>query len=132
MERPSRRRDSVAMNHHDSTLLIQQSDEQRRAQARIRIRRKAYSIAAECELLMDEAMRTEKSNWSDVFGRVLIAVRKIIALTTPGSDATLFDDTLHPTRKLTDAQAEIMEAIRHVSPLAGAGEDSLLRGVHTI
>src|SRR4051812_37047206 len=118
----------------DRTVLIHTDRARLRALARLRIRRAAYRIAAECELLMDELLRSEHRDWSDAFGRVLLAARKITVLAAPGGTTEVFDAELRPNDQIVEAQRAIVTAIHAVLPAMpqNTGEDAALRSVQVI
>jgi serine/threonine protein kinase/FixJ family two-component response regulator len=120
----------------EGTLLMGPDDGRPRSQARLRARHRAYRIAAECELVTDELSRLEHRNWSDAFGRVLLAARRLIALTAPGSESNppLFDAAQRPGQRLLDAQTEILGAVHAVSAAATARleDETVSRALRTI
>jgi CheY-like chemotaxis protein len=107
------------------TLVIGREEGQPRSLARLRARRRAYGIAAECELLTDELSRLEHRNWSDLFGRVLLVSRRLIALLAPGGDDdTLFDEQLKPKGRLADTHGELVAAVQSITIGGSSGFDN--------
>jgi DNA-binding response OmpR family regulator len=117
----------------DGTLRIAPDDGRRLAERRIGVRRKAFRIAAECELLMNELLLSEQRNWSDAFGSVLGAARRLIALTAPGSDS-MFAADLRPTPRLTEVQSDMLSTINAVGAAAGTQptDGAAIHGIQVI
>jgi DNA-binding response OmpR family regulator len=107
----------------DDTERIQAGDAQRRTEKRIGARRRAYRIAAECEFLQNELLRSEHRNWADAFGRVLMSARRLIALTPAGGE-DMFDSELRPLPLLKEVQDEILAAVTALVSAVGASRDS--------
>jgi DNA-binding response OmpR family regulator len=127
----------VSQHPVDETLIMEPDDGRQRDHMRLRTRRRAYRIAAECELITDELTRSEDRNWSDAFGRVLLSARRLISMTAPGADPVppLFDEDRRPGARLKDAQTEILNAINALSAasMGEAGADAtVLQALHTI
>jgi DNA-binding response OmpR family regulator len=115
------------------TQLIRITEEEMRAEKRAGARKRAYRIVAECEFLMNEMVHSEQRNWSDAFGRVLVAARRLIALTSPGGEP-MFGPDMEPTAQFKDVQADIIAAANAVTvAAASAPRDNIVaRGIHSI
>jgi DNA-binding response OmpR family regulator len=117
----------------DDTQIITLDDAQLRAEKRIGARRRAYRIAAECEFLQNELLRTEHRNWNDAFGRVLMAARRLIAMTPAGGEE-MFGPDMRPVARIKEVQDEILAAVTSLAAAAAGAprDDPAARGVHII
>ncbi len=122
----------------EPTLQIREAGDRRRALLRHRLRSTAYRIAAECERLLDELHQSERRSWSEALGQILIAARRLIALTAPGAAKDgvdrAIDDLVRPSTRVLESHATIIAALNSVLPAVALStdEDLVIRGLHEI
>jgi CheY-like chemotaxis protein len=98
----------------------------------------AYRIAADCERLLDELLRSERREWSDAIGKILLIARRLSALAAPGraesGEARAVDDTLKPSMQVREAHDAMVAAFKGIFPAVpmGPGDELIILGLHDL
>jgi CheY-like chemotaxis protein len=83
---------------------------------RLRVRQAANRLQADCEYLLDEATRLDRTSWIDALTRASIAIRQFIALARRDDAGALFSNDLTPSRQAMEAQRRIVSALMPSAP----------------